>query len=102
MGLTAYRAIAADARRLLAPDGTLVVELGAGQAAAVTALLGAAGLGLAGPPRHDLAGVARALVARPAAMNTITFQTRKKALGLSRQDRLGSGHGIDPRLSGRR
>jgi release factor glutamine methyltransferase len=64
-GLDAYRAIAADARRLLAPGGTLVLELGAGMAAAVTALLGAAGLGLAGPPRHDLAGVARALVARP-------------------------------------
>ena len=64
-GLDAYRAIAADARRLLAPDGTLVLELGAGMATAVTALLGAAGLGLAGPPRHDLAGVARALVARP-------------------------------------
>jgi release factor glutamine methyltransferase len=64
-GLDAYRAIATDARRLLAPDGTLVLELGAGMAAAVTALLGAAGLGLAGPPRHDLAGVARALVARP-------------------------------------
>jgi release factor glutamine methyltransferase len=64
-GLDGYRAIAADARRLLAPGGTLVLELGAGMAAAVTALLGAAGLGLAGPPRHDLAGVARALVARP-------------------------------------
>ena len=64
-GLDGYRAIAADARRLLAPAGTLVLELGAGMATAVTALLGAAGLGLAGPPRHDLAGVARALVTRP-------------------------------------
>jgi release factor glutamine methyltransferase len=64
-GLDAYRAIVADARRLLTPGGTLVLELGAGMATAVTALLGAAGLGLAGPPRHDLAGVARALVARP-------------------------------------
>jgi release factor glutamine methyltransferase len=64
-GLDGYRAIAADARRLLAPGGTLVLELGAGMATAVTALLGAAGLGLAAPPRHDLAGVARALVARP-------------------------------------
>ena len=64
-GLDAYRVIAADARRLLAPGGTLVLELGAGMATAVTALLDAAGLGLAGPPRHDLAGAARALVARP-------------------------------------
>ena len=30
-GLAAYRAIAADARRLLAPGGRLVVEIGAGQ-----------------------------------------------------------------------
>ena len=64
-GLDAYRAISADARRLLAPGGTLVLELGAGLADAVTALLRAAGLGLLAPPRHDLAGVARALAARP-------------------------------------
>ncbi len=63
-GLDGYRAIAADARRLLAPGGTLVVELGAGQVAAVTSLLTAAGLSLIAPPRHDLAGVARALVMR--------------------------------------
>ena len=36
-GLTAYRAIAADARRLLRPSGHLVVEIGAGQEQAVTA-----------------------------------------------------------------
>ncbi len=38
-GLDGYRAIAADARRLLTPNGSLVVELGAGQADAVTALM---------------------------------------------------------------
>ena len=64
-GLSAYRAIAADARRLLSRDGILVLELGAGQLGAVTALLTAAGLTAAGPPQHDLAGVARALLLRP-------------------------------------
>ena len=64
-GLSAYRAIATDARRLLAVDGILVLELGAGQLGAVFALLTAAGLGPAGSPRHDLAGVARALPVKP-------------------------------------
>ena len=43
-GLAAYRAIAADARRLLAPRGLLVLELGAGQLDAVRSLTVAAGL----------------------------------------------------------
>ncbi len=64
-GLDCYRAIAADARRLLVPQGALVLELGAGQAAAVGKLLTAAGLRLEGKPRADLAGIPRALVARP-------------------------------------
>jgi release factor glutamine methyltransferase len=64
-GLDAYRVIAADARRLLAPTGVLVVELGAGQAAAVGDLLCVAGLCTAGGPHADLAGLPRALVARP-------------------------------------
>ena len=62
-GLHGYRAIAADARRLLARNGALVLELGQGQLGAVTALFAAAGLAPA-PPRHDLAGIARALVWR--------------------------------------
>jgi release factor glutamine methyltransferase len=63
-GLDGYRAIAADARRLLAPDGILIVELGFGQAAAVISLVTAAGLA-SSEPRHDLSGIPRALVARP-------------------------------------
>jgi release factor glutamine methyltransferase len=63
-GLEGYRAIALDARRLLAPDGILVVELGCGQAAAVISLFTAAGLA-SSAPRHDLSGIPRALVARP-------------------------------------
>ena len=65
-GLNAYRAIAADARRLLAPGGHLIVELGAGQEAAVAALFAAAGLNMPQPARKDLAGIARALSAHPA------------------------------------
>lgn len=64
-GLDGYRAIAADARRLLTPNGTLVVELGLGQADAVSALMHDAGLAGTGPPRPDLSGTARALVLRP-------------------------------------
>jgi release factor glutamine methyltransferase len=62
-GLDGYRAIAADARRLLAPAGVLVLELGFGQLSAVTSLLPAAGLAPAAM-RQDLAGVVRALVIR--------------------------------------
>jgi release factor glutamine methyltransferase len=64
-GLDGYRALAADARRLLAPNGNLVVELGFAALDAVSALFTTAGLGPAEPPRHDLAGVARALVVKP-------------------------------------
>ncbi len=64
-GLVVYRAIAADARRLLAPGGRLIVELGAGQEKAVAALFTNAGLHL-GQARKDLAGIARALIATAA------------------------------------
>jgi release factor glutamine methyltransferase len=63
-GLAAYRAIAADATRLLAPGGWLVVEIGAGQAEAVATIFADHGLAVAGPPRRDLAGVPRTVVAR--------------------------------------
>lgn len=66
-GLDCYRAIAAAAGALLAPAGRLIVELGAGQEAAVSALFAAAGLILAAPVRKDLAGVPRALSVGPAA-----------------------------------
>jgi release factor glutamine methyltransferase len=62
-GLDGYRAIASDARRLLAPEGMLVVELGRGQLAAVTAIFAATGLEPAAP-KYDLSGIARALVMR--------------------------------------
>jgi len=59
-GLTAYRAIANDAKRLLAPGGRMFVELGAGQEAAVRELFTNAGLGV-GLARKDLAGIPRVL-----------------------------------------
>lgn len=61
-GLDFYRAIAATAPALLGPGGALVVELGIGQLEPVAALFAAAGLAPA-PPRPDLSGVPRALVA---------------------------------------
>jgi len=61
-GLDCYRAIAATVPALLKAGGALVVELGSGQAPAVAALFSAAGLAPA-PPRADLDGVPRALLA---------------------------------------
>lgn len=63
-GLAAYRAIAADAHRLLAPGGRLYVELGVGQEPAVRALFTNAGLTI-GIARNDLAGIPRVLGAGP-------------------------------------
>jgi release factor glutamine methyltransferase len=65
-GLDFYRAIATAAPALVAPDGFVAVELGAGQADAVAALFSAAGLAPE-PPRTDLNGIARALIARKVA-----------------------------------
>ena len=63
-GLDAYRAIAADARRLV-PAGHLVVEIGAGQQRAVEFLFAEKGLAITAV-RHDLSGIARAVAVRPA------------------------------------
>ena len=68
-GLDAYRTIARDAPRLLAPGGRLIVELGAGQESAVGALFTEAGLTV-GSARNDLAGIARALGASFGPANT--------------------------------
>jgi methylase of polypeptide subunit release factors len=59
-GLAAYRAIASEAKRLLAPGGRLFVELGLGQEEAVRALFTNAGL-IVGIARKDLAGIPRVL-----------------------------------------
>jgi release factor glutamine methyltransferase len=60
-GLDGYRAIAADAPRLLAPGGSLVVELGAGLAERVSIIMSVKGLMPDGPAQRDVAGVNRAL-----------------------------------------
>lgn len=66
-GLAGYRRIAADAPRVLAPGGHLVVELGADLAAPVATLFVRSGLVRAAPPRADLNGIERALhLLRPA------------------------------------
>jgi release factor glutamine methyltransferase len=62
-GLDPYRILAPEIARLLAPGGIAALEIGDGQAADVMALLGGAGLTLA-PPRADLAGRTRAVIAR--------------------------------------
>ena len=62
-GLGAYRKIAAGAPAHLAPGGVLLLEIGPTQAAAVTALLTAAGL-RCGPTLPDLDGRDRVVVAR--------------------------------------
>lgn len=60
-GLDAYRVLISQAARLLVPGGALVVEVGRGQSGAAEALMAAAGLTRAGPPKADLAGIRRAV-----------------------------------------
>jgi release factor glutamine methyltransferase len=62
-GLDFYRSLAASVPQLLARDGVLVVELGAGQSETVAAMFTSAGL-VSLPPRADLNGVPRALAVR--------------------------------------
>jgi len=62
-GLDAYRALAPESLRLLATDGSLALEIGFGQADAVTAILAAHGLHV-NERRRDLAGIERCLIAR--------------------------------------
>ena len=62
-GLDAYRAIAVDLPRPLAPGGVFACEVGEGQDRAVAALLAAGGL-VVDAIVPDLAGIARCVVAR--------------------------------------
>lgn len=61
-GLDAYRAILRSLRRLLAPGGIAVLELGAGQEEAVAKLAWDAEIEVNGPVRCDLSGRPRALL----------------------------------------
>jgi release factor glutamine methyltransferase len=65
-GLAAYRELAPDCERLLAANGALVLEIGFGQADAVSAILAAHGLEVI-ERRRDLAGIGRCVVASRAA-----------------------------------
>ncbi len=62
-GLNGYRLVAKEAKRLLAPEGYVVVELGIGQEQAVREVLAQAGLAIGGV-RPDLSGIPRALAAK--------------------------------------
>jgi release factor glutamine methyltransferase len=62
-GLGAYRRIAGDLPRLLAPGGMFVCEIGAGQETAVIGILAQHGL-MVEAVIPDLAGIARCIVAR--------------------------------------
>jgi release factor glutamine methyltransferase len=62
-GLAAYRALAPDLARLLAPGASACLEIGFGQGDAVAAILRSCGLEVAGR-RRDLAGIERCLVGR--------------------------------------
>ena len=61
-GVAAYRTVGADARRLLAPGGHLIVEIGAGQRLEVQQILKTAGLDSC-TSAVDLAGIPRAISA---------------------------------------
>jgi release factor glutamine methyltransferase len=64
-GLRAYRALVADAPRLIGAAGHMVIEVGAGQADAVASLF-AGQQPLDVTAARDLAGMSRALHIRPA------------------------------------
>jgi release factor glutamine methyltransferase len=59
-GLAAYRALAPQFARLLAPGGIVCLEIGAGQQAPVSALMAAQGFAI--ESRSDLKGIARCLI----------------------------------------
>ena len=63
-GYDAYRIIAPEAARLLAPGGALVVEVGHDQSDTVADLMTAAGLDLPAPAKTDLGGIRRAVMGR--------------------------------------
>ncbi|MGE0703442.1 MAG: peptide chain release factor N(5)-glutamine methyltransferase [Vicinamibacterales bacterium] len=63
-GLAVIRRLVAEAPRRLRANGALVIEIGAGQAADVAALISSAGGLTMLAARPDLQGIARAIVAR--------------------------------------
>lgn len=76
-GLAAYRALAPDFARLLAPGGFGVLELGAGQAEAVSEIFRDSGHSV-GQARSDLGGHARALPVAAGGKRPAAAQMKKK------------------------
>lgn len=79
-GVDKYRHVARDARRILSPEGALLVEIGAGQASAVSDLLRVGGI-MVESAEHDIQGHLRALLGRPTPLNK-RFPNPKIGLGL--------------------
>ena len=69
-GLDYYRRIALEASAFLASDGILALEVGYGQAAAVTALLNDVGIWRVVETRGDLNDIPRVVIARKTAVDT--------------------------------
>jgi release factor glutamine methyltransferase len=82
-GLDAYRVMAAGLPALLASDGVLAVEIGAGQAAAAAAIFAGKGLAIDGL-ESDLAGIERCVVARLRAGDGANARRDQKNLGMCR------------------
>ncbi len=64
-GLEAYRKIIRELPRLLLPKGVAVLELGIGQETTVASIARGMHMAVDEPARHDLAGIARAVILRP-------------------------------------
>ena len=79
-GMAAYHALAPIVRRTLRRDGWAFLELGAGQADAVAAIMAAAGLRVV-DTRRDLAGRERCLVLRQAEFGESGGERSKKQVG---------------------
>jgi release factor glutamine methyltransferase len=88
-GLAAYRRIAEDAARLLAPDAHLIVELGAGMAKPVDQIFSDAGLVNCGT-RSDLLGIPRAMILR---RSYETCRSVAKTTWIIEQERLALAKG---------
>ena len=95
-GLDAYRAIAPEAVRLLAPGGTLVVEVGHGQNGEVRGLMAAVGLKLRGLPK-PIWRVSRERWHSGKCPDKVLLERKKTPWNIPRE-RLRSAHNIGPGL----
>jgi release factor glutamine methyltransferase len=75
-GLEGYHAIGTDLQRVLTPDGFFVIEVGNGQADPVARVLLNLGLAIENV-EHDLAGLPRCVVGRPAHSEAVRRRRRE-------------------------